>query len=335
MALITIKFLAEMAGVSPKTVSKAINDRPGVREETRQAIKALAKEYNYYPNGFGRGLKGNSSKTIGVIVSDNANPNSAYHIKGMESRARLAGYMIILCNANEDYQQEERCIRLFLERRVDGIIFSPSPLLKGQKRASISMLQDVGIPFVVTNRSLEQGQYNSAKTDDVLGGRLATEHLIAKGYRDIIHLTINSQTSTVNDRKNAFLSVMRENGQDASDRVFSCARHDIRSAYDETARLLRDNIRFRAMFAFSDTVAFGAMQALHDLKLRIPEDVAVIGYDDVPYSCGFSVPLTTIRQDGFDIGVTAVDLLIKQIEDPATQPRQVLFQPSLIQRAST
>jgi LacI family transcriptional regulator len=193
---VTIKYLADILDVSPKTVSKAINDKSGVSEELRQRIKSLANELNYVPSLFGRGLRGHTTKTIGVIVTDNANPNYSHAIKGIEYKSEQFGYNIILCNSNESVEKENNYIHMLIEKHVDGIILTPSPIAQGQVGSGIEKLKQFNIPYVFVNRFIEGEKDNCVGVDNVGGAYIATDYLIKQGHKKIIYLMANMDISS-------------------------------------------------------------------------------------------------------------------------------------------
>lgn len=329
---ITIKKLAEMHGVSAKTVSKALNDEPNVSEGLRKSIKETAARYDYIPNILGRGLKGRFTKTVGVIVSDNTNPNAALHIKGLEEKASGSGYNILLCNSNESVVEEEKNIRLLLQRQVDGIILSPSAASGENNYKSIAMLQKFGIPYVLMNRTLPDGEHSFVKSNNIKGGYLAMKYLIEKGHQNIVHLTSALQTTTTEERIQGIRQALKESqiGQEVG--IFYCKHATIESSYVAALEVLRKAHKFTAVFAFNDIIAFGVLKAAYDCRLRVPKDIAVIGYDDIPFSEIAIVPLTTIRQDSYQIGVIAMELMLDKVEGGTRTPRQILLEPSLVER---
>ncbi len=340
MKRITIRELAKMANVSPKTVSKALNDQPGVNKELSSKIKKLAKEMNYIPNLLGRGLKHNSIKTIGVIIPSSSNPHYSEVIKGIVEKSEKFGYSIILCSSDDSISHEDQQIQLLLQKHVDGIILTPAPDFIDSKRTGIENLKKFGIPYIFINRYLKGEENNCVKIDNILGGYLGTKYLIEKGHKEIIylspHLTSQRVNSSANDRIIGYKKALTENNIPVNENnIYSCDSINLESSFNAMLNILKKRRNFTAVFSFNDVVAFGVIKALYEYRLRIPSDVAVIGFDDMLYSQICLVPLTTIRQDSYLIGSVATELLVNKIIDNyVVDANKMIFTPKVIVRLS-
>lgn len=335
---VTIKTIAGHFGVSGATVSKALNDLPGVSDSLRKEIKDYAKENSYIPNTFGKGLKGKKLQVIGVVISDNTNPVYSMNIQGIESEAEKRGYNILLCNAHEDWRTEEKQINILLQKGVSGIIIAPSdcdnPEYEGRR---FEILRHRKIPVVLLNRTLEKQdiEFDYVKMDNVYGAYIATEYLIQKGHKRIAHITAQINNSSTRDRKNGFLSACKKNlGRNSSKDVFCCSSMTYDAAYMETNRILKEHSHITAFFAANDIMAFGVINALLEKGLKVPDDYAVVGYDDNQYARINSIPLTTVRQEADYIGKRAAVVLIDKIEGNYKGLIQDVLKPILIVRSS-
>ena len=331
----TIKQIAKIANVSPKTVSKSLNDKSGVSEELRNSIKKLAQDLGYIPNMLGRGLQGHPMNTIGVLISDNTSPSYSEIIKGIESKAEEHNYNIILCNSNENNKLQDKHIKMLIEKQVDGIIMAPVPVVDDLNMGGIDELSKRNIPFIFINRKIIGKEFDCVQTDNVLGGYLATKYLIEKGHRNIIHLTTSKSISSASERIQGYMKALQEADIPFdTENVFYCETVSIDCSYQTMLGILKGRRNFSAIFAFNDIVAYGIIKAVYECRLRIPSDVAIIGYDDLPYSQICLVPLTTVHQESYQIGATAMEMLLQKIENPRTDLGLTMLQPRIVERSS-
>jgi LacI family transcriptional regulator len=329
--MITIKSIAETFGVSTATVSKALNGLPGMSDELRVSILQYAKENNYIPNMFGRGLKGVSFQVIGVIISDNANPTYSMMIKGIEARAEQCGFNIILCNSGEDWKKEQRQIKILLEKKVDGILIVPAAVAEGEPCGRYAMLEAVKIPYIMAIRKIENYYCDILMSDNRFGAKMAVKYFIDKGHKKIIHVTSTLNISTVTDRIAGFKEQMLESELPLDeDSVVYVNYLDKNSFYAKVSELVKRKDEFTAIFAFNDMLAFHLIKALSAFGVRVPEDVAVIGYDNNDFADFCLVPLTTVSHDSFYLGYLAADLLIERIEDRNKLCSEKLIKPDRI-----
>ncbi len=333
MKKVTMKDIAALFGVSTHTVAKALNNRPGISEELRQKIKVKARELNYVPNIFGRGLLGKPTKTIGLIVSDNANPAYSLVVKGVEQQAAEFGYTIILGNSNEDPATEKKLLYVLLEKQVDGVLIIPADLPETVQ--NIQILQQHGTPYMLIARTIKGHQHPCIKADNVRAGYLAGQYLAQKGHARILYLTRTRSISVVEERArglqqaffDADISLPQTN-------IYRRCDVSIVSGYTEMLHILKARRDFTAVAAYNDTIAFGVMMALHECRVRIPSDVAVIGFDNLVFSQACLVPLTTIDQHLYAFGTTATNCLLNTINGHPEASCPEMPEPSLIERQS-
>jgi LacI family transcriptional regulator len=313
MGKVTIKDIAAALKTSPKTVSKALNNQPGVSRELREKIKQKARELHYVPNMFGRGLSGKSSKTIGVIITDNTNPMYSLILNELEQEAAKSDYTIILCNSHADLQVEQKLIHILLERRVEGIIIRPVDTPEASQ--NLDLLQRFGMPYIVINRLISGQEQRCIRPNNFRAAYLAGEYLLHKGHQRIVHLTRWDSVSEAEERIEGLTQVFRDRGQRfQQENIFRRCKVSMESAYTEMLQILRERTDFTAVFAYNDIMAFGAMKAVHECRLRIPADVAVMGVDNLMFSQTCLVPLTTVNHNLRAVGSMAVQALLDNIQ---------------------
>ena len=328
----TIRDIAKAANVSINTVSRALNNKGDVKKETQERILAIAEELDYVPNLLARGLLHDRTLTIGVVVTDNSNPFYARVLRGAGDCARQAGYSIILCNSDEDPDRESETLRTLKAKRVDGIIITPAST-RGRFLESLSRHQ---VPFVLLNRSTDDANVDYVKTDNVRGAELAVDRLIETGRRRICYLGGPERISSAVERREGCTRAVRAAGLPEDALTVVETELHMEDGYDQMRRILRDETRPDGVFAYSDIVAIGAMRAIREAGLKIPDDIAVIGYDDIEIASYLEVRLTTIRQKRYELGYKSCELLLARISEAADeQMRQhVVFTPELIIRDS-
>lgn len=329
----TMKDIAREAGVSINTVSRALNGKPDVNEDTKKGILEIADRLNYVPNFLAKGLVTKNTRTIGVIVSDNANPFFARMIKGIEDYARSRGYNIILCNTDERYEKEEEAVRLLREKRVDGLVITLTPAQK--KRTDILELKRSGVPFVLLNRHMDDIITDYVINDNVYGAYLAVTHLVKSGYKRIGYISGPPQISSVRERLEGYKKALFENNIEFDNSLVKESNLKMENGYRLMKEFLELKNRPTAVFTYSDLLAIGALKALKEAKLQVPKDIALVGYDDIEFSGLLEVPLTTVHQPRYRIGEEGVKILINRIEGKDSEGLyQVVLKPELVIRES-
>jgi LacI family transcriptional regulator len=314
---ITIKDIAKEAHVSFATVSRAFNGVYGVRPATRKRILEIAERLNYTPNGIARGLVRKQTKTIGLILPDITNPFYPEVARGIEEGAKKDGYSVFLCNTNWEQQRQSQYIQILAEKRVDGIIIAPvadatDPLL--------DRLFDT-IPVVYVDRPPQNTRRSYVVIDNVRGGFIATEHLIEAGYRAIGFVGGVEQSMPVDERLKGFRMAMERHGLPIEDRFIKIGHFRQETGISYIEELIRQGSYPRAVFAENDIVALGVIQGVRQMGLSVPEDVAVIGFDDIPIASFGYIQLSTVLQPKYEMGVAAVRILIEHIQARAAERR--------------
>ena len=330
MKYVTLRMVAEKAGVSVNTASRAINNKPDINIETKKLVLKIAKELGYIRNAAAVALRTNKTGTIGVIIEDNRNPFYAEVLNGMEVAAREKNYHIILTNTQIDYKKEEEAINLLLAKRVDGLLIAPVQ----DRDDDIKKLIDANIPFVIVGRDFENIELDAVYNNEVKGGFLATEYLIKKGHKRIALIDGFLYKSPAKGRLEGYKKALKKYGISMDDALVSVGDIDIKDGYHRTKQMLEKDLDFTAIFAYNDMMAFGAMQAIKEKGLRIPQDIGLVGYDDIPFSSFISPPLTTIRLRKQDLGAESVKLLLSHINGKLKKMKKVMLDVELITRGT-
>lgn len=332
MTKTTIQDVADAAGVSRQTVSRVINSKPDVAEETRRRIWQIIEELGYQPSALARGLASKRTKTLGLITADFSDYFFTQVIIGAEAEARKHGYFFMLGSTERNPDDEPEYLRLLTEWQVDGILFA-RPSTEDDSRHIVSLIRQ-GVPLVTTAYWLPGEELTVVDVDNVDGGRRATEHLIQLGHRDIAMITGPPDWRSVNDRTEGYKQALRASGLPFDERLIEGGDWSYQSGYQAMGRLLEKAPHITALFAQNDRMAIGAMRALREAGRRIPDDVAVVGYDDIPVAAFSEPPLTTVWQPMQEVGKTAVGLLIQFIENPDVERKEVLLGTELILRGT-
>ena len=327
---VTIRDVAAAAGVSHQTVSRVINDRPDVADETRRRVWQLIEELGYQPSAIARGLASKRTYTLGLITADFSDYFFTQVIVGAEVEARKRGYFFMLCSTERNLADEPEYLKLLTERQVDGILFA-RPSTEDDSRHIVSLIQQ-GVPLVTTAYWLSGEKLTVVDVDNVDGGLQATECLIELGHRKIGMITGPGGWKSVNDRTEGYRFALERAGIPFDGSLIEHGDWSYEGGYEAMGRLLAKTPKVTALFAQNDQMAVGAMRALHEAGRKIPDDVAIIGYDDVPAAAYSHPPLTTIRQPMQQVGEVATRLLIELINDPDAERKEVLLKTELIRR---
>jgi LacI family transcriptional regulator len=324
--------VARIAGVHPGTVSRALNPdtQALVRAETVQRVRQVAAELGYRPNPLARGLKTNRSYTVGVIVPDIQNPLFPPIIRGLDDRLGEGGYTPLIANTDDDAERERVDLEAMRARQVDGIVTATA-------RVHHELLDGIalsGTPLVLVNRRVPDGSLPSATADDHAGARLAVEHLVDLGHTRIAHLAGPDDVSTGRQRRDGFEEAMRNAGLDPD---LVRTGHAFTEA--EGARLCEELLDadepFTAIVAGDDLMALGCYDVFAARGIACPEEISVVGFNDMPFAARFAPPLTTIAVPHYEIGFAAADLLLERIAGREDGPNEVVLPTRLTVRGST
>ena len=327
----TMRDVAKRAGVSVTSVSHVINETRPVSYELRERVLAAMEELGYQPNRLARSLRSGKTQIIGTIVPDSADPFFAEVARGIEDTAFENGYSLILCNSDRNLGKEAFYTNVLVEKRVDGILF----LAAGVSTERIVDLQQRGIPVVVVDRELPASNVDSVVTDNAGGGWSATRHLIDLGHQRIGHIAGPSDLRLSKYRSTGYCKALEEAGIATDENLVVRGDFDFESGHRAAHQLLANDKRPTAIFACNDIMAIGAICAAVELGLRVPEDLSVVGYDDIPLASYSNPPLTTVAQPIYDMGVTAASMLLERLHDPSGPARQLVLDVELQIRRST
>ena len=330
---ITIKDVAEQAGVSIQTVSRVINNRPDVSPETRQNIQATIDRLGYQPFANARGLAAKRTYTLGLITADFSDFWFSMVVTGAEKEALDKGYYFLLGNANCDPEDDQKFLRLLTERHVEGVLF-----VRGDYENEVThlaRLKEFGIPVVTTGHHSPEVDTAQIDVDNIKGGRRAVEYLIGLGHKKIAMITGPTQWKSTQDRTQGYHQALQDAGILVDRNLVVEGDNWLHSSgYKNAKMLVKQGAAFTAIFAHNDRIARGAIHALNEAGLKVPADVSVIGYDDITEAEFSDHPLTTIRQPMTEVGEAAARLLIQMIEDASTVSRPILFDTALVERSS-
>jgi LacI family transcriptional regulator len=330
----TINDVAKMIGYSKATVSRAMNNSKEINSKTKNKILKLIKEINYEPNNIARSLSKKRTKTIGVILEDILNPFYSEVAKEIEITLRKHGLLMYLVSSDWIYEEEIRITKALIGNKVDGILITP---IKEDSEA-LKLLKQREVPFIVMNYKPKDKNISWITSDNIQGGYMATKHLIDLGHRNIMHLKGHDHQTT-KDRLVGFKKAIKEKKSLGIKSSVVGSAKSFEDGYKLIKKILpsieKDNIP-TGIFAVNDFVAIGAMQALLEIKLDIPDDISIIGYDDINIAGKVRVPLTTIHQSKRRMGnIATVQLLDKISKADLDVARQFLMKPYLVKRDST
>jgi len=328
----TIKDIAAEVGLSVTAVSKALNNKGGISEETVRRIKEAAKKLNYKPNSVAKSLKLNNTKTIGVIVSDSSHSVFAKVIRGIGDTAAKEGYDIILCNTDADPEKEKKAINVLINKRIDGIIIAASTLTKEE---DARLIEEIGIPYIYLIRRSEWEEADYVINDNVLGAYLMVNYLLRNSKNKIHFLNLTESTTSALDRLTGYKKALKENGIEFDPSYVTHIKPEIEDGYAAMRQILEKNGDVKTVFCGCDVIAIGAMEAIIEKGLKIPQDVRVAGYDDIDFAAYLRIPLTTVRQPKYLIGSKGTEVLINKIQKKITGVQHIILKPEIIVRESS
>lgn len=329
---ISLKDLAHELGVSIATVSRALRNSPEIGQEMQMKVKELAKRLNYRPNPFAQSLRKEGPRIIGVVVPNLVTHFYAAVLDGIEDEARRAGYSVISSNSHESCEDEMRAIDNFINLHVEGIIASVS-----QNTTDYSHFEKVskmGIPLVFFGRTCLPDLFSSVTANGDVAAQKATQHLIETGSRRIAFLGGPNHLDMVKRRKHGYLEALRDNRIPIDRELVVCNRIDFDLVVEATKQLLQIENRPDAILAVNDTVTFAAFNAVKEMGLRIPEDVALIGFTDDQHARYVTPQMSAIEDQSYKMGCVAYDLLQKSISGDPNKYKKIVPQKLVIRGTS-
>ena len=329
----SLKDLAEQLGVSIATVSRALNGKPEIGQEMQERVRALAKQMNYRPNPFAQSLRKESPKVIGVVV-----PNLVTHyfsavLDGIENEATKSGYSVISANSHESFIDESRAIDNFINLHVEGIIASLAQ--DTTDYAHFEELHRMGIPLVFFGRTCMTDMFSSVTANGDEAAQQATQHLIDTGSRRIAFVGGPNHLDAVRRRKHGYLEALRENHIPIDRTLVACEKVDYDWALNTALKMLERENRPDAILAFNDTITFAAFNAVKQLGLSIPDDVAIIGFTDDVHACYMTPRMSAIEDQAMLMGQRACQLLLRRIKGDTKIYREVVPQKVVIRESSS
>lgn len=330
---VTLKALAARAAVHPSTISRVANRDPLLRiaPATRARIEALLQETQYRPNGVARSLKLRQTFVLAVVIPDITNELFSAIYRGVEDAAGPRGYSVILCNTDGSADRERSHLQVLQGRRVDGIIVASATLLD----PAVAWLRQQALPHVLVNRFSDEQADPFVGSDDRLGGELATRHLLALGHRRVGHAGGSRTVSTAVHRRSGYLAALGAAHHPADPALMVEGTFTEEGGARAAAALLDLPEPPTAIFAVNDLAALGVYEVARQRGLRIPEQLAVVGYNDILAARRLVPALTTVRVPVHEFGRAAADMLIDQVENGRAAPDRIVFPPELIVRDST
>ena len=331
---VTIKDIAELANTSYPSVSRALSGKPGVSSKTREKVLKIAKEMNYQPNALARSLVQKRTSTIGLIIPDILNPYFPEIAKGVEDEAHKKDLSVFLCNSDWDGVREGIYIDQLIARRVDGIIIFPT---SSENISDIKKKAGRNLPVIILGTSRVEDVSVSISIDNVLGAELSVLHLLDKKYRSLAFIGGTPGLSGVESRLEGFRKAHDKYGLSVSEEMIVENGFTFESGFNAVNQLLDQKRTPDAVFAQNDVIALGAIQALRTRGLRVPEDMAVSGFDDIPIASMTGIDLTTVRQPKYEMGKMAVTELysILQGESDLNVNKRLVLEPKLIIRKTS
>ncbi|MET3920156.1 LacI family DNA-binding transcriptional regulator [Arthrobacter sp. UYEF20] len=329
MVTVTIKDVAALAGVSPATASRVLSGHPATSSGSRARVTAAVEQLDFRPNAQARSLRSTRTNVVGLLVSDVRNPFFADLAHAVEQAALEAGYVILLGNANELEDQQNRFLDTLIDQRVDGVIVAP----QGDGSGSIRSLLNRGIPMVFVDRRVDGVDVPSVTTDSREGIQQAVAHLADQGHRRIGYIAGPQSISTGRERHSAFTDALRTAGLDHDPALTAFGNFQIASGAAATEQLLQLNYPPTAILAADSPMAAGSVAKLHEMGLRIGRDIALVAFDNIDWFALLNPPLSVISHSVEDMGRIAVELLVNVIG--GGQPASVSLPSELIIRESS
>lgn len=326
-----MKDVARLAGVSTSTVSHVINKDRFVSDAITGKVDAAIKELNYAPSALARSLKLNQTRTIGMLITASTNPFYSELVRGVERSCFERGYSLVLCNTEGDEQRMNRNLETLMQKRVDGLLL----LCTETHQPSLEIMQRYpSIPSVMMDWAPFDGDSDLIQDNSLLGGDMATRYLIERGYTRIACIAGPLDKTPARLRLEGYREAMNNAKLPIPAGYEITSNFEFGGGFDAMQQLLTHTVRPDAVFVGNDAMAVGVYQSLYQAGLRIPQDVAVIGYDDIELARYMTPPLTTIHQPKDELGELAIDVLIHRIAQPGQKQQRMQLTPELVVRGS-
>lgn len=328
----SIKDVARRANVSISTVSHVVNGTRFVSESARKQVQDAIRDLDYVPSAVARSLKSNSTKTLGMLIPNCTNPYFAEIVRSVEDHCFGAGYTLILCNTDDEPRRQTVYLQVLSEKRIDGLII----ISTGNDSELLALVEGLTIPTVLLDREISHVHCDLVETAHMQGATMATEHLLGLGHKRIACIggptDLNSSVQRIQGWRNA---LDKAGFSDDAAQLVWHSDFTSQGGYEAMKQVMQSSIKPTAVFVCNDLMGIGALSAAHEAGIRVPQDISLVGFDDIELAHFSSPPLTTVAQPKQRMGEMAVDMLLERIQSKREQAKQVLLQPTLVVRASS
>jgi LacI family transcriptional regulator len=328
----TIRDVARRAGVAPTTVSRVINNSGYVSQRTRERVEAAVVDLGYVPNTLARSLRFKKTNTLALVLPDITNPFWTTVARGVEDAASDRGFNVILCNTDESEAEQEKYLTILLQKQIDGFVLAPAR----STAEPVELVQRQGVPVVVLDRRVPSSQVDVVRGDSERGAYQLVRYLLTLGHRRIAILTGPHGVSTAEDRVAGYQRALSESGLDVDSDLILYGEFTQTSGYEMTQQVLTAGARPTALFAANNFIAIGSLRALRDVGLRVPEDVTLVSFDDLPQAFVIDPFLTVAAQPAYEMGHQATELLLARLSGlaPAGYQHVLLPTETIVRRSS-
>jgi LacI family transcriptional regulator len=332
LIMATIRDVARKAGVSAITVSRVINKSGYVSEKTRTRVEAAIVELKYVPNRLAQSLRQKQTDTLALLVADITNPFWTTVARGVEDVASAEGLNVILCNTDESEAKQDNYLNLVIQKQVDGIVLAPV----NEHSETIHWIQEQNVPVVVVDRKVTWNFTDVVRCDSIGGAYQLVKHLLSLGHRQIGLLNGPNDVSTAVDRAAGYQKALIEAGVILDNRLINYGGYTVQSGYEMAQQMLTSDLHPTAFFAANNFIAIGALRALQHAGVRVPEDISVVGFDDLPSEIVVEPFLTVSSQPAYEMGRRATGLLLDRIAGKGPEkPQDIVLPTEMIIRASS
>lgn len=327
----SIKDVAREAGVSIATVSRVLNDIDVVNEDTKKKVKDAITKLAYRPNIVARSLKTQKSSTIGIIIPDISNQFYPEIVRGCEDVANIYNYNIMLCNADLDVEKEMEALRILKEKMIDGVIYMSNSI----EHNIIDLIKELQLPTVLVETTDAEGIFPSVTIDNVMAAADAVKYLVKKGNKKIAYVGTNiEKVNALSKRYAGYNKGLTEMGIAFDEQLVYFGGVKARDGYTGINTILDKGIEVDAVFCASDEIAMGVINALRDKSIKVPEDIDVMGFDDIYSASIFYPKLTTVAQPMYDMGSVSMRMLIKAINNLKVEEEHFVLPYRIVERDS-
>ncbi|MFD3157605.1 LacI family DNA-binding transcriptional regulator [Haloimpatiens sp. FM7330] len=332
---VTIYDIAKKADVSRSTVSRVLNDSGYVKEETREKIIKVMKELNYTPSAIARSLSTNKTNTIGVVIPEISNPFFGKITKGISEVADKNNYNIILCDTNESVEKELKALKVLKEQRIQGIIITPTVAENEFNSEYLNALENLGIPIVLLDGHIKYSDFNGVFVDHIKGACDATQALLDEGHRKIAIITGRMESRPAKERLNGYKKALAINNIPVDEKYIFYGDYTHEKAYEITKQIMSMEDRPTAIFVSSNIMILGCIRAFYEENIRIPEDMAIIGFDEVDTLNIIGMNISFVSGPTTELGRTSMKMLIQNLKDKDHKDiRRINLLPKLVLRGS-